>query len=192
MKIKPLATFKIFEVILFLGFIASLGFASPECFALPFNTDMLEVQPGPDKVSRKKPAGSIAIGSLQRQKPELTSEWVQKNPFEGDVAAVERGHEKFRANCSPCHGTFESGKHVPSPLMLKGMPSIDVSSEAVRFSDPGKNQSPKPDAHLFTYIYNGGALMPAYGYKLSNDDIWDLISYVRQVQREASNPSEKK
>lgn len=153
-----------------------LSAVQPNAMALPFNTDMLEVQPGTDAVSRPKPPGSISLGSLQRQKPELTTSWVQKNPVDGNPRAIARGESLFRTNCSPCHGEFKEGKQVPSALLMKGIPSIDLTADPI----PGK-----PDAHFFTYVFNGGPLMPRYGYKLSNDEIWEVISYVRQAQRTA-------
>lgn len=161
-------------------------------FAMPFNTDMFEVQPSADAVARKKAAGTVSIGSLQRQKPELTTDWVQKNPLTGNVASELRGEKGFRTNCSPCHGNFNDGVHVPAAIASKGMPSIDLSSEAVRFEDPGTNLKPKPDAHFFTYIFNGGVLMPAYGYKLSNEEIWDIVTYVRAAQAKAAELQLKK
>ena len=165
---------------------------SEHASAMPFNTDMFEVQPSADAVARKKAAGSISIGSLQRQKPDLTTDWVQKNPFTGNTASELRGAKGFRTNCSPCHGNFKEGVHEPAVIASKGMPSLDLSSEAVRFEDPGTNQKPKPDAHFFTYIFNGGVLMPAYGYKLSNDEIWDIVTYVRAAQAKAAELQLKK
>lgn len=160
--------------------------------AMPFNTDMFEVQPSADSVARKKPEGSVAIGSLQRQKPELTTDWVQKNPHADNAHSAEKGKRKFEVNCSPCHGVFkDNGVHEVSAILTKGMPSIDLSSESVRFNDPGTNNAPKGDAHFFTYIFNGGVLMPAYGYKLSNEEIWDIVSYIRFAQAKAAQVSQK-
>lgn len=168
-------------------FVFAFDYLMPELsFGMPFNTDMFEVQPGVDAVARKKPEGSVGIGSLHRQTPDLSTDWVQKNPYAEDLASIERGTRRFQINCTPCHGSFKEGKHVVSAFMEKGMPSIDLSSDAVRYSDPGTNQQPKPDAHFFTYVFNGGVIMPRYGFKFSNSEIWDLVSYIRSVQVKAA------
>jgi mono/diheme cytochrome c family protein len=154
--------------------------------AMPFNTDMFEVQPSTDAVARKKVPESVAVGSLQRIKPDLKTDWVQKNPYTDNSDSVLRGQRGFQKNCAVCHGNFVDAVHVPSDLMLKGIPSIDLSSEAVRYWEPATKQNPKQDSHFFTYIFNGGVLMPAYGYKLSNSEVWDIVSYVRDAQTKAS------
>lgn len=180
--------FKVIKARSFISLLLASFIVCSSAMAMPFNTDMFEVQPSTDAVARKKPAGSVSIGSLERIKPDLNTAWVQKNPFTGSMESVDKGLRGFQKNCSVCHGAYDGNNaHIPSDLMLKGIPSIDLSSEAVRFNDPGTNQKPKNDAHFFTYVFNGGVLMPAYGYKLSNAEIWDIVSYIREIQLKASN-----
>jgi mono/diheme cytochrome c family protein len=81
------------------------------------------------------------------------------------ASGVERGQEIFYYKCWFCHNEFT--KDIPKltglyqhAQMLSGEP---VSDEAV------KNQ-----------IRNGSASMAAYKYTLSDTDLNDLVSYIRE------------
>ncbi|MCB0331689.1 MAG: cytochrome c, partial [Bdellovibrionales bacterium] len=47
--------------------------------------------------------------------------------------------------------------------------------------------STKSDGHIFSYIHFGGvAIMPRYGYKLSPREHWDIVNYIRWMQKDFS------
>ena len=162
--------------------VGMLVVAAMPALALPFNQDMVNHQKITGSIMRPRPQNAIPVGSLDRQIKNLEqiSDW--KNPYQDNQDSVNKGMRHFAVNCVPCHGGFKEGKHVPSTLQEKGMPSINLADEAVVYNDPGTRKNPKIDGHFFNYIYNGGILMPPYGYKLSNEEIWHLVSYIRSVQ----------
>jgi cytochrome c oxidase cbb3-type subunit III len=89
---------------------------------------------------------------------------VIKNPYEGDKAAINTGGKLFVAyNCLDCHGADGSGAMGPS------------------FQD-GRWHFGGAPGEVFESIYQGRPDgMPAWGGRISNDQIWMLTAYVRSL-----------
>ncbi|HET9636237.1 MAG TPA: c-type cytochrome [Gemmatimonadaceae bacterium] len=87
-----------------------------------------------------------------------------KNPYEGDKKAISTGGQLFIAyNCLDCHGAEGSGAMGPS------------------FQD-GRWHFGGTPAEVFESIYQGRPDgMPAWGGRISNDQIWMLTAYVRSL-----------
>lgn len=87
-----------------------------------------------------------------------------KNPYEGDKKAIATGAQLFVAyNCLDCHGADGSGAMGPS------------------FQDGRWHFGGSP-AEVFESIYQGRPDgMPAWGGRISNDQIWMLTAYVRSL-----------
>ncbi|MFN2399147.1 MAG: cytochrome c [Gemmatimonadaceae bacterium] len=84
-----------------------------------------------------------------------------RNPFEGDKRALATGAQLFVAyNCIDCHGADGSGAMGPS------------------FQDGRWHFGGSPGA-VFESIYQGRPDgMPAWGGRISNDQIWMLTTYL--------------
>lgn len=87
-----------------------------------------------------------------------------KNPYEGDKRAVATGGQLFVGyNCIDCHGADGSGAMGPS------------------FQDGRWHFGGSP-GEVFESIYQGRPDgMPAWGGRISNDQIWMLAAYVRSL-----------
>jgi len=87
-----------------------------------------------------------------------------KNPHEGDKNAIATGGKLFIAyNCLDCHGAEGSGAMGPS------------------FQDGRWHFGGSP-AEVFESIYQGRPDgMPAWGGRITNDQIWMLTAYVRSL-----------
>jgi mono/diheme cytochrome c family protein len=148
--------------------------------ALPFNQDMVGQQFVTGSVMRQKAPHTVPVGTLDRQLPErsvIVQTW--KNPFAEDASSATRGARLFETHCTVCHGVVQEGKHTPSDLMKFGIPSINLQLSQQKF-DPQKT-----DGYLWAYIFWGlDAVMPRYGYKFSNDEVWDLVTYIRKLQED--------
>lgn len=91
----------------------------------------------------------------------------------GDAA---KGKETFQTTCAACHGAEGKGDGVaaaaldPKPRNLSDAAYVSTLS----------------DEHLYKVISEGGAsvglspMMAAWGGTLSEQDIWNVIAYLRQ------------
>jgi len=95
------------------------------------------------------------------------------NPLATRASTVEaRGKNRFNAFCSPCHSV--NGQDT-TEVVRKGMqkPPNLVGANAKGYSDP----------HIFHVISRGQNIMPGYADKLTPDDRWAVVNYVRELQK---------
>ena len=86
------------------------------------------------------------------------------NPYEHNARALRTGGELFIAfNCADCHGAGGSGSMAPS-----------LADNRWHFGGTAPA--------VFESIYEGRPDgMPAWGGRISNDQIWMLVTYVRSL-----------
>jgi cytochrome c oxidase cbb3-type subunit 3 len=87
-----------------------------------------------------------------------------KNPYADDRAAVAAGRQLFTGmNCAGCHSAYAGGGMGPS---LRDSLWIYGST----------------DAQIFSTIAEGRPYgMPAWGGRLPDDQIWQLVAYIRTL-----------
>jgi mono/diheme cytochrome c family protein len=88
-----------------------------------------------------------------------------------DAAAVQRGGAIFTARCAACHGAEGGGGRGPA-LDGDALVQAPNASTIVRYILSGA-KAPATEAHPTP------ALMPAFGDKLSDQELADVTSYVR-------------
>ena len=86
-------------------------------------------------------------------------------PKEPDAGAL------FAKNCASCHGKDGSSKTFKAKF-----------NHARNLTD-SEWQATVSDERLFNSITNGRGHMPAWGKKLSEEDINSLVSYVRHLKK---------
>jgi copper transport protein len=98
------------------------------------------------------------------------------NPIAMTTDSIERGKTDFQANCIACHGVTGRGD---GPLAQTFNPP------AADFTAP--HAFLHVDAEFFNWIKEGkpGTAMPAFNSKLSDNDIWDVINYIRAIQAQS-------
>jgi len=119
---------------------------------------------------------------------------------------VARGHELFTYYCSHCHGPSGQGNGYnavnidPRPRDLTDRREsymADLSNqdifksirEGVAGAFPETKQAPAGEAKKKAEDEEGGSpLMPYWGYTFSQEEIWDLVAYVRTLHK---NTAEK-
>jgi mono/diheme cytochrome c family protein len=84
--------------------------------------------------------------------------------FAADGAAL------YKANCNTCHGPTGAGD-TPAGKMMKAKPL--GSAEVQKLTD----------AEITASVTNGKGKMPAFGKKLSADDIKAVVVYVRTFKK---------
>ena len=146
--------------------------------ALPFNDDMVDNQKRTGVIMRGVPKDSVAVG-FEKPMPKSKAEaGALTNPIAAEPVSVENGQRLFRVNCYPCHGDISQTPYQPGPVAVnsKGtIPGMDIGD---------KIYLDKTDGYLYATIHFGGlVIMPGLGWKLSDSEHWDIVNYVRSVQR---------
>ncbi len=97
-----------------------------------------------------------------------------ENPYPGDVAAVAQGGTLYSAQgCAVCHGEKGKGDGAAAGGLPVRPPDFTSRERMITRSDPD----------LFWAITRGRekSQMPAYGQKLSENEVWDLVNYLRSL-----------
>jgi mono/diheme cytochrome c family protein/Tol biopolymer transport system component len=93
------------------------------------------------------------------------------NPLTADAATLAAGQMLYAANCAVCHGASGRGDG-PLAIGLAPRPA-DFTQHMI----PGKHT----DGQVFLWVKNGypGSAMPAWGERLSDEQIWQVVTYLR-------------
>ena len=97
---------------------------------------------------------------------------TKKNPVAVSDASKKAGLTVYTKNCASCHGKAGLGDGVKA-RSLKDFPG-DFSKPAFQ------SQS---DGDLFYKTKFGRAEMPKYDGKLTDDDIWNTVVYMRTFKK---------
>jgi len=117
--------------------------------------------------------GSQAELEEQRTPPDDFSGFT--NPLKNNEKNLAEGESLYQANCSSCHGSGGQGDG-PASGGLNPKPQ-----------NLAQIQSKQSDAYLYWRISEGGlmepfnSLMPAWRGLLDEDQIWQIITYVRTM-----------
>ena len=132
-----------------------------------------------DGAAMREPVpGTVAIGGLKEDAPFFTGkgadgQFVATSPVTVDETIVERGRDRYRIYCQPCHDARGDGKGI---LFQRGsVPTASFHQERVL---------KHTDGQLFDVITNGFGLMSGYRWPIAPADRWGIVAYVRQLQRE--------
>lgn len=106
--------------------------------------------------------------------------YAMTNPIPATAASIERGQQAFQANCVQGHGVTGRGDG-PVAASLDPPPADFTAAHS----------SAHLDGEFFTWIKFGKppTAMPAFGDNLSDEEIWDLVNYVRALQRPPGTPA---
>lgn len=97
-----------------------------------------------------------------------------------DKAFMQRGRERFTIYCAPCHGALGDGQGVTKSYGMGATPSYHID-----------RLRSMPEGEIFNTITNGKATMFPYADKLSPEDRWAVIAYLRALQRsQAAKPAD--
>jgi mono/diheme cytochrome c family protein len=97
---------------------------------------------------------------------------TMKNPIAMSDASSQAGQALYMKTCAACHGRTGLGDG-PKAKSLKTVPTNFTKAES-------QNQT---DGEHFYKTKTGRGDMPKYEGKLSDDDIWNIINYVRTLKK---------
>jgi mono/diheme cytochrome c family protein len=113
-------------------------------------------------------AGSVIVYSLSDwTAPEKARQMA--NPFPATPKAIGMGMSTYADRCENCHGEDGNGK---------GERAEKLSVAPTDFTD-GHTMSQLTDGELFWKISEGHRPMPAFKGKLSEEERWQLVDYIR-------------
>jgi len=122
---------------------------------------------------------------VKEPRPDLKAHKVpEQNPIAFNAESVHRGEAIFLQRCTGCHGRKADGK---------GPNSLDISPRPRNLRNSFFVSS-VPDRRLFDSILYGvqGTAMPSWiDYGLSQNDVGDLINFIRSMNPQVSPASAK-
>jgi len=92
-------------------------------------------------------------------------------PFPITSADLSRGRERYNIYCSPCHDYTGGGNGM---IVQRGFPSPpSLHLDRLRQA---------PAGHFFEVITNGLGMMYSYASRVSPEDRWRIVAYIRALQ----------
>jgi cytochrome c553 len=97
--------------------------------------------------------------------------YVTQLPMQLTPQLLARGHERYDAFCSMCHGRVGDGQGMVVQRGFPAPPSYHIN----RLRDA-------PIGHFFDVITNGYGTMASYASQMEPQDRWAVAAYIRALQ----------
>lgn len=149
--------------------------------------DQRSIKPQEPGSMQNFPLHSVTTSGIVIEDPNAEITWfatemdaatATKNPFPATPESLANGMHKYDTFCRGCHGdgrTFNDMGSAKSKVNEKGM-----MAPAILVMTPGFT-----DGYLYNKIkYASGAIMPPLGYATSDKERWDIINYIRQMEKQ--------
>jgi hypothetical protein len=127
------------------------------------------------RASRPLVPGTVARGHLKTDTHlyagQVNGKLADTFPFPVTRVMLERGQERYNIYCSPCHGRIGNGEGIVVQRGFQRPASfhIDRLREA-------------PAGYFFNVITNGFGAMYDYAARVTPEDRWAIIAYIRALQ----------
>ena len=92
-------------------------------------------------------------------------------PLPVNEKLLERGEDRYRIFCTPCHGLQGDGNGMAAVRGMKHPPSFHI--DRLRQA---------PNGYFYDVITNGFGAMYSYAERIPPRDRWAIIAYVRALQ----------
>jgi copper transport protein len=116
---------------------------------------------------------SMCIGSGIYHADLLRSAFL-RNPIPRSLESIARGRQLFEKNCAVCHGAEGRGDGAAAAALPQRPDDLSRIAPPPIF----------PDGVVAYRIVNGVKMMPAYKSMLSENEIWDLLNFIRSLSTE--------
>ncbi|MFI5118535.1 MAG: c-type cytochrome [Terriglobales bacterium] len=94
------------------------------------------------------------------------------NPVKPSPESLAKGKKLYAIDCAMCHGEKGDGK---------GDMASDIKN-VTDFTNPDALKN-RTDGELFYVMRNGKGEMPPEGDRAKNDDIWNMVNYIRSLAK---------
>jgi mono/diheme cytochrome c family protein len=131
---------------------------------------------GDRRSARPVVEGTVARGQLhldeQLYTGKVNGQLATTFPFPITRADLDRGRERYNIYCTPCHDASGTGRGM---IVMRGFPQPPPSYHIDRLREA-------PVGHFFDVITNGLGNMYSYASRISPEDRWRIVAYVRALQ----------
>lgn len=130
------------------------------------------------RIDRVPPQHTVARGSLRlddhRYAGKLGDQFAKGFPtgITVDAKLLARGRDRYDIYCAVCHGATGDGNGITKKYGMGATPTYH--DDRLRAMSEGE---------IYNTITNGKNTMLPYADKLSPDDRWAVVAYVRALQR---------
>jgi len=113
---------------------------------------------------------TVARGSVDNDVYNVPKEYAGY-PLPVDEKLLERGEDRYKVFCTPCHGLQGDGNGMIALRGMKHPPSYHI--DRLRQA---------PNGYFYDVISNGFGAMYSYSERIAPKDRWAIIAYVRALQ----------
>jgi mono/diheme cytochrome c family protein len=133
----------------------------------------------------------LAFDTIANTGKRADSTLVERIPIPVDLELIELGRTKYEITCISCHGGTGKGDGVVGTRWAYPLPNFQEDQWQLGATDAdGQPLETALDGHIFDIIRNGkvneasptGYAMPPYGGKLSVEESWAVVAYLRSLQ----------
>jgi mono/diheme cytochrome c family protein len=117
-------------------------------------------------------AAVVCIGSGVYYADLLRSAFL-RNPIPRSPESIARGRQLFAKDCAVCHGAEGRGDGVAAAVLPHRPDDLSRIAPPPIF----------PDGVVAYRIINGVKMMPAFKSTLSENEVWDLLNFIRSLAR---------
>lgn len=96
------------------------------------------------------------------------------NPVEADLRSLENGRTQYDRFCGVCHGATGLADGPVAQVFPGVLPLVGIAGA-------------RSDGHIYTTIRYGRRRMPGYG-RIPPEDRWDIVNYVRYLDKKGGRP----
>jgi mono/diheme cytochrome c family protein len=121
-------------------------------------------------------AGALSAINASRNWRATAAAKRLKNPIPATADAIAAGKQAYAEHCRNCHGEKGDGR---------GEKAAELSVAPGDFTDAAAMRR-RTDGELFWQITRGRLPMPAFEDKLSDEERWQLVDYIRTFAEKPS------
>ena len=114
---------------------------------------------------------SSGRGGAEDEAQRAAAEAATRIPYPMTMALLARGEERFAIYCAPCHSPLGDGDGMVARRGFPHPPSYHT--DRLRAA---------PDRHFFDVITQGYGVMASYADRVSPQDRWAIVAYIRALQ----------
>lgn len=144
------------------------------------------MQPLPEGVvAQEHILSPSALKTPEIPKDDMAAWRALSNPLGSGPEVLKKGERMFGIYCTPCHGVPNAdGKieHLGTVAQPNRMPGVVALT-----GDDGVLKA-RNDGQVYRAIRVGNAIMPSYGWAMTDDEMWSIVSYARTLDQGAYVP----